>query len=138
MQLKKDWLLIYGIYQREIKRNMLQLENIQNMTYLEIASLLAQQQFNQQNTNSALNYLNHFQLRLTVRHISFAITKHDLQLSLEARDIEAFIVLQPDHDLYNELKVRRSKVNCEGLSLSFSKVYSMQSDIIRETKIGSA
>ena len=61
-----------------------------------------------------------------------------MQLSLEARDIEAFIVLQPDHDLYNELKVRRSKVNCEGLSLSFNKVYSMQSDIIRETKIGSA
>ena len=46
VQLKKDWLLIYGIYQREIKRNMLQLEDIQNMTYLEIASLLAQQQFN--------------------------------------------------------------------------------------------
>lgn len=101
VQLKKDWLLIYGIYQREAKRSMLQLEDIQNMTYLEIASLLAQQQFNEKNSNSVLNYLNHFQCRLSLHHVSFAVVEHDLQLSLEASDIDAFLVLQPDHDLYN-------------------------------------
>lgn len=110
---------------------MLQLEDIQNMTYLEIASLLAQQQFNEKNGNSLLNYLNHFQFRFNVRHISVRIIEQDLQLSLDARNIDTFIVLQPDHDLYNELKVRRSKITCENLSLSFNKIYNLQSDIIR-------
>lgn len=138
MQLKKDWLLIYGIYQREVKRNMLQLEDIQNMTYLEIASLLAQQQSNEKNSNSVLNYLNHFQCRLSLHRTSLAVVEHDLQLCLEASDIDAFLVLQPDHDLYNELKVRRSKITCRSLSLAFNKAYNMQSDTLRETKIGSA
>jgi hypothetical protein len=82
VQLKKDWLLIYGIYQKEIQKNVLQLEDIQNMTYLEIASLLAQKQFNEKNNNSILNFLNHLQFKFFAKHISIGVIEQDLQLAL--------------------------------------------------------
>jgi len=33
-QLKKDWLLIYGIYEKEMEKNLVDMEDIENMSYI--------------------------------------------------------------------------------------------------------
>jgi hypothetical protein len=50
-----------------------------------------------------------------------AIIDQELQLLVSAKLLDVFTLLQPDHDIYNQIKVRRSKINLESVSISFSK-----------------
>lgn len=104
------------------------------MSYLEIAELFSNQKDLQnfgKKSKSVLNYLNSIKLVCCINEISIGVIQRQLEMSLKALEVGSYLVIQPNHDLYNQLKVRRSRIVSKSINACFAKTYSEVGFIIR-------
>ena len=89
------------------------------MNYLQIANLLLTKKSNHSGSKSVLSVVNRIKFVSNFSDIKLTLAEKDIELSFVAVDLTTFLIIGPNHTLFDNIEVRKAHLQARKLQAYF-------------------